>query len=82
MFSHALTILVGCMAVASSRETGRPMPTITNSLVNLGKMEVSFYFSGNGRGKILIKCDAFPKEKSITKSYKYIERLKRTLDTF
>ncbi|KAJ8729926.1 hypothetical protein PYW07_016964 [Mythimna separata] len=49
MFSHTLALLVGYMAVASSREAAKPMPTITNSLVNLGKMEVSIYFSGNGR---------------------------------
>ncbi|KAJ8728329.1 hypothetical protein PYW08_016714 [Mythimna loreyi] len=49
MFSHTLALLVGYMAVASSRELAKPMPTITNSLVNLGKMEVSIYFSGNGR---------------------------------
>uniref|UniRef100_A0A2A4IX40 Uncharacterized protein n=1 Tax=Heliothis virescens TaxID=7102 RepID=A0A2A4IX40_HELVI len=49
MFSQAFTVLLGYLAVASSRESVRPMPTITNSLVNLGKMEISFYFNGNGR---------------------------------
>ncbi|KAH9640685.1 hypothetical protein HF086_007256 [Spodoptera exigua] len=47
MLSHALAVFVGCLAVATSRETIRPMPTITNSLVNLGKMDISFYFNGN-----------------------------------
>nr|XP_021184221.2 uncharacterized protein LOC110372036 isoform X1 [Helicoverpa armigera] len=49
MFSQAFTFLLGYLAVVSSREAVRPMPTITNSLVNLGKMEISFYFNGNGR---------------------------------
>lgn len=52
MLSQALAVLVAYLGLASSRETIRPMPTITNSLVNLGKMEISFYFNGNGRGKI------------------------------
>ncbi|XP_022830519.1 uncharacterized protein LOC111359282 isoform X2 [Spodoptera litura] len=45
MFSHALAVFVGCLAAVSSRETIRPMPTITSSLVNLGKMDISFYFN-------------------------------------
>ncbi|XP_075973834.1 uncharacterized protein LOC142975070 [Anticarsia gemmatalis] len=49
MLSNAVAVLLSYLAVASSRETYRPMPTITNSLVNLGKMEIAFYFSGNGR---------------------------------
>ncbi|XP_035432130.2 uncharacterized protein LOC118263956 isoform X1 [Spodoptera frugiperda] len=47
MFSHALGVFVGWLAVVSARETIRPLPTITNSLVNLGKMDISFYFNGN-----------------------------------
>lgn len=49
MFSHALGVFVGWLAVVSARETIRPLPTITNSLVNLGKMDISFYFNGNGK---------------------------------
>lgn len=65
MFSHTLAVLMGYMAVVFSREAVRPMPTITNSLVNLGKMEVSFYLSGNGRGKILTKYMTLSQKRNV-----------------
>ncbi|CAB3224416.1 unnamed protein product [Arctia plantaginis] len=49
MLLYTVAVIVAYLAMASSRETIRPMPTITNSLVNLGKMEISFYFNGNDR---------------------------------
>ncbi|RVE50021.1 hypothetical protein evm_005374 [Chilo suppressalis] len=50
MAFEALTTLIGCLAISTigeSRDAVRNLktiPTITNSLVNLGKMDISIYF--------------------------------------
>lgn len=50
MTLETLVILV-CVAGVLSRDLGKPMPVISNSLVNFGKMDISFYLSDKLKGK-------------------------------
>lgn len=45
--------LLACLSASMARDVGkvlRTMPIVTNSLVNMGKMDIAFYFNTRPQG--------------------------------
>lgn len=67
MLHRLLTTFLGCLLTVHGRDPGRTfksIPTITGSLVNLGKMDISFHFNSKGKRRKLTSSSSYQKHPS------------------